>query len=307
MSARPRILVTGATGRLGRLLLPRLQARGATVRALTRQHALVAALHAQGVEPAIGDFDDANALRKALHGVTHLFLLSPITPTLAAQQIAVIDAAAAAGVHRIVKLSGSHWTIEPAGRSLSGDAHAQIEAALRRSGIAHRVLRPNAWLQVMLARVSAELAAGDVLHAPPRNPQVAFIDARDIADVAVEALYESAAGPVAGSVADSSDATAPWVLTGAEAVGYDEIARIAARLTGRPIVAVPLSAQAQRERIAQAPSAYIAEVHAQFARLIGAGEAADVTDTVAQVLGRPPRGLAQYLQEVLVPQGRAGK
>lgn len=288
--------MTGATGRLGRLLLPRLQARGAAVRAFTRQPALAATLRARGVEPAIGDFDNADALRKALHGITHLFLLSPITPTLAAQQIAVIDAAAATGVHRIIKLSGSHWTIEPPGRSLSGDAHAQIEAALRRPGAAHRVLRPNAWLQVMLARVSAELAAGDVLHAPPNDPQVAYIDARDIADVAVEALYESAAG--------SGSATTPWVLTGAEAVGYDEIARIAARLTGRPIVAVPLSLQAQRERTAQAPSAHIAEVHAQFARLMGAGEAAGVTDTVTQVLGRPPRSVSQYLQELLAPDGR---
>ncbi len=294
MSAAPRILVTGASGRLGRLLLPRLLARGAHVRALTRQHALAPAWRDQGVEAAIGDFGDADALRRALDGSTHLFLLSPITPTLATEQIAVIEAAAAAGVRRIVKLSGSHWTLEPPGRSLSGDAHAQIEASLHRSGIAHRVLRPNAWLQVMLARVPAELAAGDVLQAPPGDPKVAFIDARDIADVAVEALYES--------TAESGDASAPWVLTGAEAVGYREIARIAARITGRPIAAVPLSAQAQRERIAQAPSPYIAEVHAQFARLIGAGEAAGTTDTVTQVLGRPPRTVAAYLDELLAPK-----
>lgn len=293
MKVPPRILVTGATGRLGQLLLPRLRARGATVRAFTRQPAQALALRNQGVEPAIGDFGDADALRRALEDVSHLFLLSPITPALAAAQIAVIDAAAAAGVRRIVKLSGSHWTLEPPGRSLSGDAHAQIESALHRSGIAHRVLRPNAWLQVMLARVPAELAAGDVLHAPPGDPRVAFIDARDIADVAVEALHASAA--------DAADAATPWVLTGAEAVGYDEIARIAARITGRPIVALPLSPEAQRERISQAPSPYIAEVHAQFARLIGAGEAAGTTDIVTQVLGRPPRSVAAYLGELLSP------
>lgn len=101
---------------------------------------------------------------------------------------------------------------------------------------------------------------------------------------------------------DAADATTPGVLTGAEAVGYDEIARIAARITGRPIVALPLSPEAQRERIAQAPSPYIAEVHAQFARLIGAGEAAGTTDTVTQVLGRPPRTVAAYLDELLAPK-----
>lgn len=298
MSTPPRILVTGATGRLGQLLVPRLLARGATVRALTRDAARAGGLRAQGAETAVGDFDDADALRRALQGVSHLFLLSPITPTLAQQQIAVIDAAAAAGVQRIVKLSGSHWTITPPGRSLSGDAHGEIEAALVRTGIAHRVLRPNAWLQVMLARVAADLAAGDVLHAPPGDARVAFIDARDIADVAVEALFEQPAAPGAS--------TAPWVLTGGEAVGYGDIARIAARLTGRDIVATPLSAQALRERqAANALSPFIARVHAQFAELIAAGEAQPVTGTVAEVLGRAPRTVEAFLAEVLARRADA--
>ena len=288
MSVPSRILVTGATGRLGQLLLPRLQARDATVRAFTRRGALADALRRQGAEPAIGDFDDADALRRALEGVSHLFLLSPITPDLAARQIAAVQAAVDAGVRRIVKLSGSHWTIEPPGRSLSGDAHARTEAALRDSGISHQVLRPNAWLQVMLGRVAAELAVDDVLHVPPGDPRVAFIDARDIADVAVEALLEEV---------DAS--SAPWVLTGGRPVGYGEIARIASQVTGRRIVAEPLTPQAQRERQAAAPSPYIAQVHAQFAELIAAGEAASVTPTVSRVLGRPPRSVEAYLGEIL--------
>ncbi len=291
----PRILVTGATGRLGRLLVPRLRERGAVVRAFTRQVANAAALADQSrherapFEVAVGDLEDRASLRRAFEGVSHLFLLSPIVPELAAQQIAAIEAAADAGVRRIVKLSGSHWTIEPPGRSLSGDAHARIEAALAASGIAYRVLRPNAWTQVVLARLAAELAAGDVLHAPPGLPRVAYIDARDIADVAVEALLN-----------DADDAPpGPWVLTGARAVDHGELARIAAGLSGRPVVAEPLSPQALAARQAQAPSPYIAQVHAQFAALIGAGEAATVTDTVERVLGRPPRRIEDFVAESL--------
>ncbi|QRF62126.1 SDR family NAD(P)-dependent oxidoreductase [Variovorax paradoxus] len=291
----PRILVTGATGRLGRLLVPRLRERGAVVRAFTRQVANAAALADQSrherapFEVAVGDLEDRASLRRAFEGVSHLFLLSPIVPELAAQQIAAIEAAAEAGVRRIVKLSGSHWTIEPPGRSLSGDAHARIEAALAASGIAHRVLRPNAWTQVVLTRLAAELAAGDVLHAPPGLPRVAYIDARDIADVAVEALLN-----------DADDAPpGPWVLTGARAVDHGELARIAAGLSGRPVVAEPLSPQELAARQAQAPSPYIAQVHAQFAALIGAGEAATVTDTVERVLGRPPRRIEDFVAESL--------
>lgn len=294
MSSQPHILVTGATGRLGQLLVPRLLARGAKVRVLTRHAARANDLHAQGAETAVGDFDDADTLRRALREVSHLFLLSPITPRLAEQQIAVIEAAAAAGVQRIVKLSGSHWTIEPPGQSLSGDAHGAIETALARSGIVHRVLRPNAWLQVMLGRVASELAADDVLHAPPGDPRVAFIDARDIADVAVEALFEQSTAPGASP--------APWVLTGGRAVGYDEIARIASQLTGRRIATVALSAQAQQQRqAANAPSPYIARVHAQFAELIAAGAAEPMTGTVAEVLKRSPRTVEAFLAETLAP------
>ncbi len=291
----PRILVTGATGRLGRLLVPRLRERGAVVRAFTREVANAAALADQSrhqrapFEVAVGDLEDRASLRRAFEGVSHLFLLSPIVPALAAQQIAAIEAAAEAGVRRIVKLSGSHWTIEPPGRSLSGDAHARIEAALAATGIAHRVLRPNAWTQVVLARLAAELAAGDVLHAPPGLPRVACIDARDIADVAVEALLN-----------DADDAPpGPWVLTGARAVDHGELARIAAGLSGRPVVAEPLSPQELAARQAQAPSPYIAQVHAQFATLIGAGEAATVTDTVERVLGRPPQRIEDFVAESL--------
>ena len=63
---------------------------------------------------------------------------------LAAQQSRVIEAAQAAGLSHIVKLSGSDWTIKPAGFSLSGDAHGHVEQFLQDSGISHVVLRPNA-------------------------------------------------------------------------------------------------------------------------------------------------------------------
>lgn len=293
--AAPRVLVTGATGRLGTLLVPRLVARGVMVRALTRDVERAGEFHARGIEAALGDFTDAESLRRALCDVSHVFLLSPITAMLADHQIAVIEAAARAGVERIVKLSGSHWTIEPAGRSLSGDAHARVEAALRRSGLAHRVLQPNAWMQVMLAGLEPDLAAGDVLHTPPAPAAVAWIDARDIADVAVEALLR----PVDDATA-VAHATVPWVLTGARAVGWDELAAIASRLTGRAIATAPLPEALRRQReAARPPSPHLARVHAEFAGLIAAGVAAPVTDTIAAVLRRAPRDVEAFLSERL--------
>jgi len=291
----PLILVTGATGRLGRLLVPRLQAQGARVRAYTRQPEQARLLLGPQVEIAEGDLDDPAALRRAAQGATHAFLLSPIAPTLAAQQIAVVEAARAQGVGHVVKLSGSDWTLAPAGRSLSGDAHAQVEAALVRAGLSHVVLRPNAWSQVVLGRIAQELQAGDVITSPHGDARVSYIDARDIADVAVEALLNEALVQ-----ARRAEHPGPWVLTGGEALDYTAIAAIAARITGRPVRyrARGATEPGQHPPADDTPT-FIQQVHAQFTALIDAGEAETVTDTVQQVLERAPRTVENYLRPAL--------
>ncbi|MEK1869790.1 MAG: NAD(P)H-binding protein, partial [Ensifer adhaerens] len=129
MSERP-ILVTGATGKLGRLVVERLLARGQPVRVFTRRPETARALFGEAVQIAAGDFGDRAALDAAVRGVGRLLLLSPISTRLVTDQVAVADAAVAANVARIVKISGSDWTIEPPGNSISGEAHAAVERHL---------------------------------------------------------------------------------------------------------------------------------------------------------------------------------
>lgn len=282
----PLVLCTGGTGRLGRLLVPRLLARGARVRVLTRRPDQARAWLAPGAELAGGDLDDPQSVRAALQGATHAFVLSPIAPALAVQQIAVVQAACAAGVGHIVKLSGSDWTLEPPGRSLSGAAHLQVEQALAATGLSRVVLRPNAWMQVALARTTQQLRAGDAITAAHGQARVSYIDARDIADVAVRALLD--APQLLPRL------PGPWVLTGAQALDFTAIAALAARLTGRAIACQPAVAHA-----AAARPAFVQQAHAQFAALIGAGAAAATTDTVARVLGHAPRTVKDFLAQQL--------
>ncbi|MGE8446170.1 MAG: NAD(P)H-binding protein [Comamonas sp.] len=287
MSANPhpRVLVCGASGRLGQLLVPRLLARQARPRVFVRQAATAQALWGNTVEVAQGRFEDAAALGQALVGIDRLFLLSPITPALAEQQLRVVEAARAAGVQHIVKLSGSDWTIDPPGRSLSGDAHRRIEEGLQASGISHTVLRPNAWMQVGLSRIAADLRSGDVLRSQHLGAGVSYLDARDIADVAVEALLNPE------TAQQRLGAPGPWVLTGSQALRPQKLAEIASRLLGRPITAAaPVSAAADP---------FIAQVHGEFFALMRAGHAAAVTATVRQVLGREPRTVEGFLAEEL--------
>ncbi|SPZ46718.1 NAD(P)-binding domain-containing protein [Agrobacterium tumefaciens] len=217
------ILVTGATGKLGQRVVSRLLQNHAEVRVLTRRREDALKLWGDRVDISEGNFSDPASLKEAARGIDRLFLLSPIGETLAADQKAVIDAALSAGVSRIVKISGSDWTIKNAARSISGAAHAEVEQHLAASGIAHAVLRPNAWMQVALEPVVAALRKGEDVPARFGDAAVSFIDADDIADVAVHALTSSA--PVSGT----------FVLTGGEALTALEIARIAARILHRPV------------------------------------------------------------------------
>lgn len=287
-----RVLVTGATGKLGQLLVPRLLAEGVTVRALTRNPERARTLLGPEVEVARGDLDQPDTLDAAFDGVTHLFLLSPIDPLLAQHQGNAIAAAERAGLQRIVKLSGSQWTLTPPGRSLSGDLHAAVEQQLAQSAIPHVVLQPNAWAQVALGRLAPQLQQGNNLVDTFAGAHVAYIDARDIADVAVAALLETAE--------QTPPENAPWVLTGPQSLQYTDLAQIASTVLGR---SVQVQAPGEAAPAATTPPlpAFTAQVHAQFGQLIRSGVAQTVTPTVQQVLGRQARPVADFVREQLNP------
>lgn len=280
------VLVGGGSGRLGRLVVAGLLAQGVRVRVLSRQSTLAAHLAQAGVELSQGELAEPGSLQRALSGVRAAFLLSPISPDLALHQGHFVQAARQAGVPRLVKLSGSAWTLSPAGRTWSGDAHRQVEQALADSGLPHAVLRPNAWAQVVLAPLAAALREGDVLGGGFGPAKVSYIDIRDIADVAVHALLKP--GPLP---------TEPLELTGPEALSHADLAQRLSTLAGRPIHwQAPVPAPTPHN-----PS-YLQQVHAQFHHWISSGVAAPVTDTVAKTLGRPARrldGPEGFLRELL--------
>ncbi len=277
------VLVTGATGKLGKLVVPRLIDAGKTVRVLTRRPQEATDLWGDRVEVARGDFANPATVKEAARSAQKLFLLSPISETLAAHQIAAIDAAKAAGVTRIVKISGSDWTLQNTDRSISGGAHAAVEAHLAAGGIAHAILRPNAWMQVSLAPVIAAASKGEDLPSRYGNAAVSYIDAQDIADVAIQALLDDLISSV------------PLVLTGGEALTSLEVARIAARVFQRPIGISDASSAALPPHL----DAFERRAIGEFIELIGAGLAAPVTQSVSRITGKPPRTVEDFLHSHL--------
>ena len=275
------ILITGATGRLGQLVTERLLALNQPVRVFTRRPQAARALFGDRVEIAGGDFGDQTSLHAALAGTRKLFLLSPISETLADEQIAAAGAAAIEGGSRIVKISGSDWTIDPPGASISGDAHAAVEWHLRGLNIEHVSIRPNAWMQVALLNTIRQAAGGHMLASRHGNAGVAYIDARDIADVAVHQL-------LAPQVVEK-----PIILTGSQAVTTRDIASILARTLHRPI------GVAESEASGPVPlgSTFEHRAVAQFGTLIASGRASGTTRAVSDLLGRAPRTVHSFITE----------
>jgi uncharacterized protein YbjT (DUF2867 family) len=270
-----------------------LLARGAAVRVLTRDpQAAAALLGAAGpqLQFSAGDLAQPGSLRGVADGARAVLLLSPIHPRLAAQQIALVDEARRAGVDRIVKVSGSAWTLDPPGRSASGDAHRQVEQHLAVSGIAHALLRPNAWMQVALAGVLQALRAGQPLTDRHGGAAVGYIDVRDLADVTVDQLLATTL------------AAAPLELTGPQPLRVADVAAEAAALLGRQVLVQAADAPAAATAAVPEgtdPQAVVQRVHGEFGRLIRSGAAAGVNDTVPRMLQRPARSAAQWLRDEL--------
>jgi NAD(P)H dehydrogenase (quinone) len=175
------ILVTGATGTIGRALVRQLAAAGVEVRALVRDAHRGAAL---GVPYVVGDLDEPSSVGPAFDGVDRLFLNSVAgVPTdgeqpMVRQQKNAIDAAVVAGVGRVVKVSVDG---AKAGGRVAQGAHWVIEEYLKAAGVEWTILRPNGFMQNFVTGAGMFSADGDLIGHHTDAP-VSYVDTRDIAD-----------------------------------------------------------------------------------------------------------------------------
>lgn len=272
------ILVTGATGTIGRLLVQQLLAAQAEFAALSRDEARGRTLNCP---VRVGDFDDPESLIRAMEGVTHLFLNSAAGERLAVQQIAALRAASRQGVSCIVKISG--WGAATASdRPLNG-WHAQVEAEMQMLGFRWASLRPNYFMQNLLwsaGRVRGERRIVSAFG----GARLGLIDCEDIAACAASLL-----------VADRPP-LGPFALTGPESLSFDEIAARFSRVLGFRValIAQPIEVlvDAMRRR---GVSEFLSTSFAQMMRAFAAGEADQVSPDAEKILGRPPRTLDQFL------------
>ncbi len=173
------ILVTGATGTIGRIVVHHLAECGADVRALVRDPAK-ADLPA-GVALAKGDFLDVDALRGALSGISTLFLLNAVVPDEFTQALVALNLAREAGVRRVVYLSVLHADVFVNVPHFAGKFG--VERMIEAMGFQATILRPAYFMQNDLTVRDAITTYG-VYPMPVGDKGLAMIDTRDIAEVA---------------------------------------------------------------------------------------------------------------------------
>lgn len=277
------ILVTGATGNVGSGVVRELQGRGVAVRALVRDASKAAALLGSVVEIAVGDFGDAGSIRRAMEGVTSVFIACANDPRQVDYETGVIDAAKAAGVKRIVKLSALGAEI---GSPVAfWDWHGKIEAHLRASGVPAVVLRPTFNMTNLLASVEAVRHTGN-LFAPAAGARVAMIDPRDIAVVAAVALT------------DGTHEGRTYTLTGPEAISFERVAGELSGAAGRPVQFVPVPDEAALQAMTGVgmPEFVAAQIVSIFG-FLRRGDQEQTTGVVHALTGREPRDIARFAQD----------
>lgn len=283
------ILITGATGNVGRQVVQQLVGRGANVRALVRDPAK--ANFPENVEVVQGDLLDVAALRRAFEGVSTLFLLNAVVPDEFTQALIVLNLAREAGIERVVYLSVIH-----SDRYLNVPHFAGkygVERMLEQMGFGATILRPTYFMDNDLMVKDVVLQHG-VYPMPIGHKGLAMIDARDIGEIAAIELLRRERAPAALPL-ERINLVGPDTLTG------EAVAAIWSQALGRPIVYAGDDTQGFEANLRNFMPPWMAyDMRLMSERFLTEGmlpEAGDV-ERLTKLLGRPLRSYRDFAAEV---------
>jgi uncharacterized protein YbjT (DUF2867 family) len=282
------ILITGATGAIGSLVVERIASTGPPVKALVRQPGK-RNFPASATE-VVGDMADVASMRAALAGVRTLFLLNAVTPDELTQALLTLNLAREAGIERIVYLSVIHADQYTAVPHFTGKQ--AVERMIESLDIPATVLRPAYFMQN--ERTVQQVIEGyGVYPMPIGTAGVAMVDARDIADIAAAELLRR----------DASATPLPRLTL--DVVGPDRITGPSAASTwsaalGRPVAygGDDLAAfEAQMASFSPGWFAYDLRLMMAGIQTLGMQGAPGAVQTLEALLGRPLRTYADFVRE----------
>jgi NAD(P)H dehydrogenase (quinone) len=283
---QPTLLVTGATGHLGRRVLDLLIASyTGPIIAATRNPENLAAFSQQGVTIRRADFDDPASLATAFEGADRLLLIS--TDALdkpghrLAQHVAAVKAAAAAGVSHVVYTSLINP--DPDSPVLLAPDHLGTEAALANTKMTWTILRNNIYADSQLQGLAQALQMGKLFSATGAG-KAAYVTREDCAQAAAAALMSPFSGR---RILD---------ITGPEALSSADLAAMTAQITGQPLAYIPLSADVFTANLLAAGLPHpIVDLIISFDVAIAQGQFSNVPNTVEELTGRKPIAFRDFL------------
>jgi uncharacterized protein YbjT (DUF2867 family) len=276
------ILITGASGTVGKAVLNEVARSGAKHKAMYRS-ANEAARAPAGTQAVVADFAKKETLAAALRDVDAVYLVCSPIPDLVQLESNMIDSCRTAGVKQIVLNSALG----------AGDCpksfpswHHKVEDKLKTTGISFTILRPNSFHQNVVTYFAPSIRAQGVFYSSIGNARVSFLDVRDIAVAAAKAL---AGGEHIGKT---------YELNGPEALTYGELAEKISKHAGRAVQYMDIPVQAQRKAmLEQGMPTWQVDALLDLQEYYTSGNGGAVDPLLPKLLGRPPITMDRFLAE----------
>src|SRR6202030_4382198 len=277
------ILITGASGNAGGAVLREVLKTGSGVRAMVRSQQDSAKLP-QGAAAVIADFVDKASLGRATQGFDIVYLVCSPVRELVELESNMIDACREAGVKHVVQNSALGAGDFP--KSFPS-WHSRVEDKLKGSGMAYTILRPNGFMQNLIAYFAPSIRAQGAFYQSTGNSKISHIDLRDIA---------AAAASILGS--PSQHAGKIYELNGPEALSYAEVAEKISKATGRKVQYVDIPGDAQRKVLLDMGMPdFMVTALLELQEYYASGKASIVDGTLESLIHRAPTKMDQFLKE----------
>lgn len=280
------ILVTGATGTVGTEVVKALRGKSVRVRAAVHSPTKSEALRTLGAEPVELDLERHDTLAAALNGADRLMLITPFSPAMIEQNVALAEGAKRAGVRHIVKLSAIGTDAEPG--ITVGRWHRAAEKAVEATGIPFTHLRPNFFMQNLANFFGGAIRAQGAFTLPAGEGRASFVDAADIGAAA------------AGALTSDAHFGRALELTGPQALSYYDLAALLSEALGRKVTYMDLPADKAREgMLGMGMPEVMVQAMLELYGVLKAGYTSGVGPGVESLAGRPPRSFHDYLEDHL--------